>query len=527
MRPSLFPSCAAIAAVLIEFTSLAPLIIIAFAIVPFLLLRRQIVWRLGPMTLCTLSIAAFTPELRALSWLEIALIALSACVATVAHQCAHAWRRQYLFAPVADDATADPGRDEEARGTLWRIGVTLSAVFAASGLLMLPENALQLARELLENTVTEFQARVLTMACVLAIAAWRGHADYQRAKEDVPTHVAERRQRAMASVRQFALLFAPPFFIYQTCVIEHISLAASVFFAIRLCFVMCVIFQAPRRTTLMCAMWAVVVVSSFYLLFADASWMRLRLPIATCFAVHYILVRVRESRVSFGLHSLCVCVICAWAGKFDTDGNFLIGMIFVVAGVAFTEKAKLLADIDREQAVAAAKRQSDAAIAAAVDTAKVAEAAEAAAMDAVEVAEARLATAADDAEEQAHAIELYACAIDVAGKGIVITDAQQRVKHVNITWCTSSVCRAHFLIARRFAFHSHDADFSCPIAGTLTGYTRAESVGREGGTRFLQGPQTDTAAVHAMRSAIREGKPFSGVVRNYKKVRQASAEHIS
>ena len=31
----------------------------------------------------------------------------------------------------------------------------------------------------------------------------------------------------------------------------------------------------------------------------------------------------------------------------------------------------------------------------------------------------------------------------------------------------------------------------------------AEAAGREGGTRFLQGSQTDTAAVHAMRSAIR------------------------
>ena len=85
------------------------------------------------------------------------------------------------------------------------------------------------------------------------------------------------------------------------------------------------------------------------------------------------------------------------------------------------------------------------------------------------------------------AAHLYATAIDVLGKGVVITDAQQNVKHVNQTWCT------------------------------ITGYTRDESVGRQGGTKFLQGAGTDADAIDAMRQAVRTGKSYSGTVRNYKK----------
>ena len=168
-----------------------------------------------------------------------------------------------------------------------------------------------------------------------------------------------------------------------------------------------------------------------------------------------------------------------WCADFETDSCAIIACIFVLSGVIFIEKDKVLVAHDQEQAAKEAKRQSDAAIARAEDNAKAAETAKAAAKDAAEDAEARLATATEGARAQARAIELYATAIDVVGKGLVICAAHRLVvKHVNTTW------------------------------EEITGYSRAEVVGREGGTKLLQGPDTDAAAVDAMRNAIREGVPY-------------------
>jgi two-component system, cell cycle sensor histidine kinase and response regulator CckA len=49
----------------------------------------------------------------------------------------------------------------------------------------------------------------------------------------------------------------------------------------------------------------------------------------------------------------------------------------------------------------------------------------------------------------------------------------------------------------------------------VTGYTAAESVGRN--CRFLQGPDTDPAALHLMRQAIHSGKAIHVQLLNYKK----------
>ncbi len=49
----------------------------------------------------------------------------------------------------------------------------------------------------------------------------------------------------------------------------------------------------------------------------------------------------------------------------------------------------------------------------------------------------------------------------------------------------------------------------------LTGYTTAESVGRN--CRFLQGPETNPATIEAIRAALREHRPCTVEILNYKK----------
>jgi PAS domain S-box-containing protein len=57
--------------------------------------------------------------------------------------------------------------------------------------------------------------------------------------------------------------------------------------------------------------------------------------------------------------------------------------------------------------------------------------------------------------------------------------------------------------------------FANPAFSTLTGYTSEEILGRN--CRFLQGDGTDPQTVQQMREAIKEQRPFKGVVRNYRK----------
>ena len=219
------------------------------------------------------------------------------------------------------------------------------------------------------------------------------------------------------------------------------------------------ILHMRRHVHFVCAMWVILVANAFHVFFlADTrgtdpdSKLRLRVARATAGATHYVLVRLRESRLSYVLHSLCACVVCAWSAKFDTDTTLIITAIFVLAGIVFSEKSAAHAASDREQAAKEAKAASDAVIAAA-----------------------------------SRAIQLHATAFDVAGKGIIITNEKQVVLHVNKTWCS------------------------------ITGYSVAEAVGKEGGSKFLQGPKTDAVACARMGAAVRAGQKYSGTVLNYKK----------
>ncbi len=57
--------------------------------------------------------------------------------------------------------------------------------------------------------------------------------------------------------------------------------------------------------------------------------------------------------------------------------------------------------------------------------------------------------------------------------------------------------------------------FANPAFCAITGYRREEILGRN--CRFLQGPDTDPAAIAQMRAAVTRREPFRGALRNYRK----------
>jgi PAS domain S-box-containing protein len=57
--------------------------------------------------------------------------------------------------------------------------------------------------------------------------------------------------------------------------------------------------------------------------------------------------------------------------------------------------------------------------------------------------------------------------------------------------------------------------FVNPAFKKVTGYTRSETIGRN--CRFLQGPETDPAAIEEIRQAIKNRRPYRGTLRNYRK----------
>ena len=57
--------------------------------------------------------------------------------------------------------------------------------------------------------------------------------------------------------------------------------------------------------------------------------------------------------------------------------------------------------------------------------------------------------------------------------------------------------------------------FVNPAFEKVTGYSRAETMGRN--CRFLQGPETDPAAVEEIRQAMKNRRPYRGTLRNYRK----------
>jgi PAS domain S-box-containing protein len=59
----------------------------------------------------------------------------------------------------------------------------------------------------------------------------------------------------------------------------------------------------------------------------------------------------------------------------------------------------------------------------------------------------------------------------------------------------------------------------------MTGYTPAETIGRN--CRFLQGPETDPAAVARIRTAVRAGEPLIIDLLNYRKDRSTFWNRLS
>ena len=57
--------------------------------------------------------------------------------------------------------------------------------------------------------------------------------------------------------------------------------------------------------------------------------------------------------------------------------------------------------------------------------------------------------------------------------------------------------------------------FVNPAFEQVTGYSRADTMGRN--CRFLQGPETDPAAVEEIRQAMKDRRPYRGTLRNYRK----------
>jgi two-component system cell cycle sensor histidine kinase/response regulator CckA len=90
--------------------------------------------------------------------------------------------------------------------------------------------------------------------------------------------------------------------------------------------------------------------------------------------------------------------------------------------------------------------------------------------------------------EAEEALRLRDRAIRAVPQGIVITDA----------------CRPGNPIV-----------YASPGFERMTGYTQAEALGKS--PRFLQGPQTDPAAVAQLREAVRGGRPCSVEILNYRK----------
>ena len=84
---------------------------------------------------------------------------------------------------------------------------------------------------------------------------------------------------------------------------------------------------------------------------------------------------------------------------------------------------------------------------------------------------------------------MLARAVDASSVGLIICEAApgHRIVHVNAAW------------------------------SGITGYSAAESVGKEGGSSFLQGEGTDAGTVDAIRAAIHRREPIAAELLNYRK----------
>ena len=93
-----------------------------------------------------------------------------------------------------------------------------------------------------------------------------------------------------------------------------------------------------------------------------------------------------------------------------------------------------------------------------------------------------------DRSSVSEAIELRDRAIAASNNGIVIADA--RLPDCPIIYCN-------------------------PAFEQMTGYSQAEIEGKN--CRFLQGPDTDPAAIAELRNALREERSCQVVLKNYRK----------
>ena len=158
--------------------------------------------------------------------------------------------------------------------------------------------------------MTGFQARALTSACLIAIGAWQGRADYLRGQEEVPAHVRDRRKRAVAHVRNFLRFILGPllciraYWAYIFANDYNIHMVV-IFFVWRLAFCFLLLSRTWRHATLLCviwvaqtACWTVSIMSDFqHVTNHKDSTTRIRMGVANCIFMHYIVVRLRETRL--------------------------------------------------------------------------------------------------------------------------------------------------------------------------------------------------------------------------------------
>ena len=504
-----------------------------------------VVWRLGPAVLGVVSSYESVAVLQALSRRQIWLLCLAVCAAPVYHQMvATAWRRWYLEAPYVDAAT-ECGSDRARSLKAWMV---MSAFLPVAVLVASPDRdefdrtlrstvaylrntAACEARETcgIDDLVPAYKlpvVRVFMASCFMILIAWRCLSDNKRHKEhasqDPATHwnhaaVETRRQQARMDFITFGVLACSiRALVLGLCSSEMIAILGIPYTPEHAILrhaggvLVIIIFGARSHRTLVNMLWVSLSTGVVRIFLGD---MLVKVPEKTSMmfivlCIHIANARVRESRVSYAVHSLIIAVVAMWRLDFDAGGVMALSAIVALMGALFFLKLEMFAAADR----AANERFANKALEDAQVTVKDVAAA---AKDAVDMAtrarmdlidaqanvkmvkleakgrethlESRLATAVKESEMMRKSLLLAAKGIDVVGKGIIITNVQQEILTVNQMWTQ------------------------------ITGYARQEVVGRLGGPKFLQGPKTERSMVAAMRYAIRNGKRFSAIVLNYKK----------
>ena len=498
-------------------------------------LAEFIVFRLGIFAVCMLGVAdtgSVASVLQGLSSRQVAVLVSAACVAPVVHQCACALQRRLVFASTS--SASETNGDNEA--TFWmRCKTLMSAVAIVLPMALMMRDYEDVGDKLkdkfecvarqLRNTLPngsdacglhdlahfhELPAvKALWLACVLSLITWRCYEDKQRNKGHVSQGVETRRKRAMSILVMYVLLGVAVRMLFKRLFGDNNGNPGP-FTLVRFAFMILCISCSNNYRSLITFVWVMVAAVSL------RCFVSVGLPntngtnptvVARLLGIHVGLIFLRESRISYFVHSLIICSSALWAVGFDEDYVRICIAIVGICIVLFFTKMDHIAVFDREaEAKEAAKALAGAEAAAkhekaatkeALDAASEARTAladekeavkevEAAARDVEDHLQGCLENAVEESETLHYGLELYAAAIDVAGKGIIIYNAQQEVLMVNETWVQ------------------------------VTGYAKEETIGKKGGSKFLQGPKTADTSIAAMRRAIRNGTRFSGVIINYK-----------